>query len=310
MPSGLIALADELHITLSAIRALQLQSLRSAAVHQCDITYRQPERSVCLRLVLVFISRHQTTPGRKKNTFEFILFSPHLCFMDSKHFLKPLLVPPCLSARPSTTSHPPALRFLTSCYTIYSIYTHPIKCTQRQRQHWENTETACQQKAVYFTTEHRAKALGNNNNKKEKKNKIKTQKQQKQQQQKKTTATTSLSSSSASVLLAFQSLLPVYLFPSSPLPTPLTFLFCFVFFFPSGCFFFFPPLGHIQCNDDTLQKKRKKIKVEKCKGRLVNDKRYSNVTVTVILLDRVAFFFFFFCIVGLTHSVRQILTVF
>lgn len=60
---------------------------------------------------------------------------------------------------------------------------------------------------------------------------------------------------------------------------------CFyLFHFPRRFPFWLFSLGRIQCNDDTYKKT-----CVSGKGRLVNDKCYSNVTVTVILLDRVVF---------------------
>lgn len=67
---------------------------------------------------------------------------------------------------------------------------------------------------------------------------------------------------------------------------------CFIAFFftpPDVFLFWLFSLRHIQCNDETYKKT-----CVSGKGRLVNDKCCSNVTVTVMLLDRVVF-----CIVRL-----------
>lgn len=82
----------------------------------------------------------------------------------------------------------------------------------------------------------------------------------------------------------------------------------------SSCLFHFPSdvflSGCFLSDASSAMTTRTKTKRKTCvsgKGRLVNDKCYSNVTVTVILLDRVVFVLSGY---HLTHSVSQILTVF
>lgn len=169
MPSGLIARAHEPHITLHEIKA-----------------YSQPpdHASVWHYLSWVLLTVFMNVPQEIKRKHVWIYF-----FL--LHFLKnPLPFHPIYSC-------------LSTIFTFQhrgswplAVAAHTLKHT-----HWENKEVACQQTAVYFSTQHRAKALGN--------------KKQKQD--------TSLFSSSASILLAFISLPVVYLFHCPP-PTPDVFL--------------------------------------------------------------------------------------
>lgn len=119
------------------------------------------------RGLLVFIK----LPRDRRKTYLNVFF-PHVSFI----FKNP----------PPFTSISCSLLIFLPLFTVQLRRSWPlalpyIHSNTHRRPHWENKETACQQTAVYFTTEHRAKALGN-----------------KKQKQK-----TSLFSSSASILLAF-----------------------------------------------------------------------------------------------------------
>lgn len=157
---------------------------------------------------------YKTSPRKlKENMFEFI-FSSHI----SPSFFKKIL---CISLHFLLLfdhfSHSNTGGLDLSLFFFQRTHTQ----TQR-RLHWENRKTTCQQTAVYFTTQRRAKALGN----------------KKKQKQK-----TSLFSFFASILLAFKSLLSVCFAAS-----PGVFLFC-----GEGV-----SLWHIQCKDETYKKKNKK----------------------------------------------------
>lgn len=94
MPSGLIGLADELHITLCG-ESLQLAS----GLHQYDLNYTAPRLK------------------KTKNIFEFFFSLLH----KLKTFIKILCLLPLLpiAANLSTTFHFPTQYVLTSCFTIY-----------------------------------------------------------------------------------------------------------------------------------------------------------------------------------------------
>lgn len=128
---------------------------------------------------------------------------------------------------------------------------------------------------MYFTTEHRAKALENKKTKAED--------------------------------------LPLFIPPPPTLPTFILFAFqrlhlfvCFIaFFFPRRFPFCSFSLGHIQCNDDNYKikqnnNKKKKLSVRGKQGRLANNTNRA-VIVTVIPLDRVPLVFYDVHTVSVTY---------
>lgn len=94
---------------------------------------------------------HKTALGNEKKTCLnlFFLHVSHSSFLENPRPFHS--ISSCLSA----SFHIPTQRVLTSLSRTRT------QAHTRRRPHWENKETSCQQTAVYFTTQHRAKALGN-----------------------------------------------------------------------------------------------------------------------------------------------------